>query len=156
MDYSYYLEITVGKSENDSRKRKDKQWIETQGNGLVNKDCTQAPTRPWAKGPANLLFIALAPLLHAMMAVLPAICRTRAPFTCHDGRPARYLSHLLRFCIPRWPSRSLFVALTAILKVWSTLRPVRAPHWPVWNRQWASLSLALGQSDLCIGPCGIP
>ena len=28
MDYSYYLEITVGKSENNSRKRKDKQWIE--------------------------------------------------------------------------------------------------------------------------------
>ena len=36
------LEITVGKSENNSRKRKDKQWIETGSN------------TPWAKGPANL------------------------------------------------------------------------------------------------------
>ena len=49
--------------------------------------------------PACSLFIALAPLSHTTMAVLPAICRTCDPFTFHDKRFVRYLSQLRRFCI---------------------------------------------------------
>ena len=56
--------------------------------------------------PSCSVFVAIAQLLHTLMAALLAICRTCVPFAFHDNRFGRYLSQLRPFWIQLWCENS--------------------------------------------------
>ena len=93
-------------------------YVFEQGLGLSFLACFRVWYRGLYRGPGwpyFTLVVALAPIVHTLMADLFAISRTCVSFIYTIRRLARYLSHLRHFHIPRWPFCLLFVALAPLL-----------------------------------------